>query len=129
MEGSATVAAIGSVRIQDIGSGGPRPRGSTMDRLTGTLSGDSPLASRFCRSAWLQDARQRRVEHQPSAAQKHHCLEGRGVTEAVRPAHHQPNLVVEPFHHAVAQPRLGVGDNALLVLAHCLRQPDEGLEP
>ena len=57
-----------------------------MGRISGTLSGNGSSGSGLRRGVCLREARQRRVEHQPSAAQKHHRLEGRGVSEAVRPA-------------------------------------------
>jgi hypothetical protein len=72
----------------------------------------------------LQGSRKRRVEYQPPATQEHHRLEGVGVAEAVGPAHHQPNLVVvESFHHSVAQPSLGIGNDSLLVAADYLLAP------
>ena len=51
MEGSETIAAIGGVRTQDMGSGGPRPGGSAMDRISGSPSGNGLSASGLSRAA------------------------------------------------------------------------------
>ena len=69
---------------------------------------------------------QRWGELQASAAQQYHRPESLRVAQAIGAADDGPNLVVDSLHHSVAQSRLHVGQNAILVPPDCLRQLREG---